>query len=308
MRALVTGGAGFIGSNVADGLSEKGAEVFIVDNLSTGKKENLSGKAEFFNVDITDKDALKKVFEFVKPEIVFHLAAQIDVRKSVAKPAFDASINVIGAINVFELSVEYGVKRVVFSSTGGAIYGEPEKLPATEETEVAPLAPYGVSKYCGEQYLNYFKRLFGIERIILRYANVYGPRQDPLGEAGVVAIFTGKILRGENPVIFGDGEQTRDYVYVKDVVRANILAIDGKEGTYNIGTGIETSVNELVKMFEKAIGKKITPEYAPPRKGEVQRISLSFEKAKKELGFEPEYSLEKGLRETIAWYRNKGKF
>ncbi len=308
MRALVTGGAGFIGSNVADGLSEKGAEVFIVDNLSTGKKENLSGKAEFFNVDITDKDALKKVFEFVKPEIVFHLAAQIDVRKSVAKPAFDASINVIGAINMFELSVEYGVKRVVFSSTGGAIYGEPEKLPATEETEVAPLAPYGVSKYCGEQYLNYFKRLFGIERIILRYANVYGPRQDPLGEAGVVAIFTGKILRGENPVIFGDGEQTRDYVYVKDVVRANILAIDGKEGTYNIGTGIETSVNELVKMFEKAIGKKITPEYAPPRKGEVQRISLSFEKAKKELGFEPEYSLEKGLRETIAWYRNKGKF
>ncbi|MCD6427966.1 MAG: SDR family NAD(P)-dependent oxidoreductase, partial [Caldisericaceae bacterium] len=301
MRALVTGGAGFIGSNISDGLSENGAEVFIVDNLSTGKKENLSGKAEFFNVDITDKDALRKVFESVKPEIVFHLAAQIDVRKSAANPAFDASVNVIGAINVFELSVEYGAKRIVFSSTGGAIYGEPEKLPATEETEVAPLAPYGVSKYCGEQYLNYFKRLFGIERVILRYANVYGPRQDPLGEAGVVAIFTGKILRGENPVIFGDGEQTRDYVYVKDVVRANILAINGKEGTYNIGTGIETSVNELVKMFEKITGKEIIPQYAPPRKGEVRRISLSYEKAKKELGFEPEYSLEKGLRETLQW-------
>jgi UDP-glucose 4-epimerase len=303
MRALVTGGAGFIGSNVADGLSENGAEVFIVDNLSTGKKENLSGKAEFFNVDITDKDALRKVFESVKPEIVFHLAAQIDVRKSAANPAFDASVNVIGAINVFELSVEYGAKRIVFSSTGGAIYGEPEKLPATEETEVAPLAPYGVSKYCGEQYLNYFKRLFGIERVILRYANVYGPRQDPLGEAGVVAIFTGKILRGENPVIFGDGEQTRDYVYVKDVVRANILAINGKEGTYNIGTGIETSVNELVKMFEKITGKEIIPQYAPPRKGEVRRISLSYEKAKKELGFEPEYPLKKGLRETLQWFR-----
>ncbi len=200
MRALVTGGAGFIGSNVADRLSENGAEVFIVDNLSTGKKENLSGKAEFFNVDITDKDALRKVFESVKPEIVFRLAAQIDVRKSATNPAFDASVNVIGAINVFELSVEYGAKRIVFSSTGGAIYGESEKLPATEETEVALLAPYGVSKYCGEQYLNYFKRLFGIERVILRYANVYGPRQDPLGEAGVVAIFTGKILREKTPL------------------------------------------------------------------------------------------------------------
>ncbi len=308
MRAIVTGGAGFIGSNIVDGLTKNGADVWIVDNLSTGKKENLNNKAEFVKLDIADRNALEKVFKSVKPEIVFHLAAQIDVRKSVAKPAFDASVNVIGAINVFELSVEYGVKRIVFSSTGGAIYGEPEKLPATEETEVAPLAPYGVSKYCGEQYLNYFKRLFGIERVILRYANVYGPRQDPLGEAGVVAIFTGKILKGANPVIFGDGKQTRDYVYVKDVMRANILAINGKEGTYNIGTGIETSVNELVKMFEKVTGKKITPEYAPPRKGEVRRISLSYEKAKKELGFEPEYSLEKGLRETIAWYRNEGKF
>ncbi len=308
MKALVTGGAGFIGSNVVDELIEQGIDVYIIDNLSTGKPQNINKNARFYNLDITNRSAVDHVFKTVKPEVVFHLAAQIDVRKSVAQPAFDASINVIGAINVFELSVKHSIRRVVFSSTGGAIYGEPEELPATENTEVAPLAPYGVSKYCGEQYLNYFNRLFGLQRVILRYANVYGPRQDPLGEAGVVAIFTGKILNGETPTIFGNGEQTRDYVYVKDVVQANLLAINGKEGTYNIGTGIETSVNELVKMLEKVSGKKITPSYAPPRKGEVQRISLDFKKAKMLLGFQPKYSLEEGLRETFDWYKALEEF
>ncbi len=307
MRVLVTGGAGFIGSNVADGLLENGADVSVIDNLSTGKEENLNKKAKFFQTDITDRESLEKAFEVVKPEIVFHLAAQIDVRKSVSEPAYDSKINVTGAINVFELSVKYGVRRIVFSSTGGALYGEPRKLPATEETEIAPLSAYGVSKYSGEQYLNYFKRLYGIERVILRYANVYGPRQDPLGEAGVVAIFTGKILKGERPVIFGDGNQTRDYVYVEDVVKANMLAINGKEGIYNIGTGIETSVNELVSIFGKIMCKKIEPVYAPPRRGEVQRIALSFEKARRELGFAPEYALEKGLSETVSWYKNRFK-
>ena len=303
MNVLVTGGAGFIGSNVVDGLLDNGFNVTVLDNLSTGKKENLNPLSRFYKTDIRDKKALEEIFKEVKPEIIYHLAAQIDVRKSVADPAFDALTNIIGSINLFELAVKYNVKRIIFSSTGGALYGEPDNLPANESTEIAPLAPYGVSKYCTEQYLNYFKRIYGIERVILRYANVYGPRQDPLGEAGVVAIFTGRILNGEKPIIYGDGNQTRDYVYVKDIVKANLLAMDGKEGTYNVGTGIETSVNGLVKMFSSALNKKIDPIYAPPRKGEVQRISLNGAKAKRELGFIPEYSLERGLKETIEWFK-----
>ena len=303
MNVLVTGGAGFIGSNVVDGLLDNGFKVTVLDNLSTGKKENLNPLSRFYKTDIRDKKALEEIFKEVKPEIIYHLAAQIDVRKSVADPAFDALTNIIGSINLFELAVKYNVKRIIFSSTGGALYGEPDNLPANESTEIAPLAPYGVSKYCTEQYLNYFKRIYGIERVILRYANVYGPRQDPLGEAGVVAIFTGRILNGEKPIIYGDGNQTRDYVYVKDIVKANLLAMDGKEGTYNVGTGIETSVNGLVKMFSSALNKKIDPIYAPPRKGEVQRISLNGAKAKRELGFIPEYSLERGLEETIEWFK-----
>ncbi len=305
MKALVTGGAGFIGSNIVDKLVDKEFEVFVVDNLSTGKEVNLNRNAKFFNVDVTNRKNLEDVFKQVKPDLVFHLAAQIDVRKSVANPSLDAFVNVIGAINVFELSVQSNVRRIIFSSTGGALYGEPERLPAGEGTEVAPLAPYGVSKYCSEQYLNYFKKLYGIERVILRYANVYGPRQDPLGEAGVVAIFTGKTLKGEQPIIFGDGTQTRDYIYVKDVVEANLHAIDGKEGIYNVGTGIETSVNDLIKMFSSILHKEIKPIYAPPRIGEVQRISLDAGKAKEELGFIPRYTLKQGLEETIRWFKDK---
>ncbi len=300
---LVSGGAGFIGSNVVDGLIENGFDVFIVDNLSTGKEKNLNPNAKFFNADIRDKVKLNEIFEEVKPQYVFHIAAQIDVRKSVSDPHFDASINVLGSINMFELSVKHKVKRIIFSSTGGALYGEPEKLPAHEDTEIAPLAPYGVSKYCSEQYLNYFKRLYGIERVILRYANVYGPRQDPLGEAGVVAIFTGKILNNEKPTIFGDGNQTRDYIYVKDVVNANLLAINGKEGVYNIGTGIETSVNKLIDIFSELTEKKIEPVYAPPRPGEVNRISLDYGRAEKMLGFKPKYTLKEGIKETLIWFK-----
>ena len=299
MNILVTGGAGFIGSNIIDALIDLGHKVFVVDNLSAGKKENINPNAVFYEVDITDKKMFESVFKEVHPEVVFHTAAQIDVRKSVENPQFDGEVNIIGSINVFELSVKYGVKRIVFSSTGGALYGEPKVLPAKENSPIEPLSPYGVSKYCAEHYLNYFKKLYGIERVILRYANVYGPRQDPLGEAGVVAIFTGKILNNEKPVIFGDGNQTRDYIFVEDVVRANVLAIDGKEGIYNIGTGIETSVNDLVKMFSKILNKHIEPVYAPPRKGEVQRIALDASKAKKKLSFVPEISLEEGLKNTI---------
>jgi len=295
MKILVTGGAGFIGSNVSDALVKDGHEVTVLDNLSTGKEENINPEVKFYNVDLLDMESLELVFREFKPDVVNHHAAQIDVRKSVEDPAFDAETNIIGSLNLFELSINYGVRRIIFSSTGGALYGEPSNLPATEDTPIEPLSPYGVSKYCVENYLNYFKRLYGIERVILRYANVYGPRQDPLGEAGVVAIFTGKILKGEKPVIYGDGNQTRDYVFVEDVVQANVLALEGKEGIYNIGTGKETSVNELIEVFSKVLGREIKPEYAPPRIGEVHRISLDGEKAKKELGFVPKYSLEEGI-------------
>jgi UDP-glucose 4-epimerase len=295
MKILVTGGAGFIGSNVVDALVKDGHEVTVLDNLSTGKEENINPEVKFYNVDLLDMESLELVFREFKPDVVNHHAAQIDVRKSVEDPAFDAETNIIGSLNLFELSINYGVRRIIFSSTGGALYGEPSNLPATEDTPIEPLSPYGVSKYCVENYLNYFKRLYGIERVILRYANVYGPRQDPLGEAGVVAIFTGKILKGEKPVIYGDGNQTRDYVFVEDVVQANVLALEGKEGIYNIGTGKETSVNELIEVFSKVLGREIKPEYAPPRKGEVHRISLDGEKAKKELSFVQKYSLEEGI-------------
>jgi UDP-glucose 4-epimerase len=303
MRILVTGGAGFIGSNVVDALVKDGHEVTILDNLSTGKEENINPEVKFYNVDLLDMESLELVFREFKPDVVNHHAAQIDVRKSVEDPAFDAETNIIGSINLFELSINYGVRRIIFSSTGGALYGESSNLPASEDTPIEPLSPYGVSKYCVENYLNYFKRLYGIERVILRDANVYGPRQDPLGEAGVVAIFTGKILKGETPVIYGDGTQTRDYIYVTDLVRANVLALEGKEGIYNIGTGRETSVNELIEIFSKVLGREIKPEYASPRKGEVSRISLNGEKAKKELSFVLKYSLEEGIRKTIEWYR-----
>jgi UDP-glucose 4-epimerase len=305
MKILVTGGAGFIGSNVSDALVKDGHEVAVVDNLSTGKEENINPEVKFYNIDLLDLESLELVFREFKPDVVNHHAAQIDVRKSVEDPAFDAETNIIGSINLFELSINYGVRRIIFASTGGALYGEPKALPASEDTPIEPLSPYGVAKYCVENYLNYFKRLYGVERVILRYANVYGPRQDPLGEAGVVAIFTGKILKGEKPVIFGDGIQTRDYVYVEDVVKANVLALEGKEGTYNIGTGKETSVNELIEVFSKVLGREIKPEYAPPRIGEVHRISLDGEKAKRELSFVPNYSLPEGIRKTIEWYRGK---
>lgn len=303
MKILITGGAGFIGSNVVDGYISLGHEVAIIDNFLTGKRENVNISAKLYEGDLRDKDFVNFVLGDFGPDIVNHHGAHIDVRKAVEMPLLDAEINVLGSINLFNASVKNRVKRIIFASTGGALYGEPKTLPAKEDIPVNPLSPYGVSKYCAENYLNYFKKLYGIERVILRYANVYGPRQDPLGEAGVVAIFTGRILNNEKPIIYGDGNQTRDYIYVEDVVKANILALDGKEGTYNIGTSIETSVNDLLKMFSKIINKEIQPLYLPPRIGEVQRISLDVSKAKEELGFMPEFSLEDGINKTIEWYK-----
>jgi len=307
MKALVTGGAGFIGSNLADALLARGDEVVVVDDLSTGKRENLEGAladgAKLVEADIRDRAALEQLAGAERPEVVFHLAAQIDVRKSIADPAFDASINVGGTANVLEAARVAGSRRVVFSSTGGAIYGEGEgqELPLAEDAPLAPEAPYGQSKFAGEGYLSLYERLYGLSTIPLRLGNVYGPRQDPLGEAGVIAIFCGKLRAGGRPTVFGDGKQTRDYIYVGDVVAAMLAAAEAETtGPVNIGTGIETDVLELARQLGELGGAEgFEPEFAPARTGEVQRISIDPARAGRELGWRAETGLEDGLRLTL---------
>ena len=297
MRALVTGGAGFIGSHVADGLLARGDEVTILDDLSAGRRENVPAGARLVEGDIRDPAA---VFAEVKPEVCFHLAAQKDVRISVARPDHDAELNVIGTIRVLEAAREHGT-QIVFSSTGGAMYGECEE-PATEDKKPEPLAPYGTSKLAGEEYLATYNRLYGARHVSLRLGNVYGPRQDPHGEAGVVAIFFSRLLDGETPTIFGDGKQTRDYIYVGDVVRATLASQEVDGGVYNVGTGRETSVLELLELCVRVAGRDVEPEFAPPRAGELQRSVLDPGRAVDELGWRPERSLEEGLRETWEWF------
>jgi UDP-glucose 4-epimerase len=307
MKALVTGGAGFIGSNLTDALLARGDEVFVVDDLSTGRRENLepglANGATLVEADIRDREALEELFGRERPEVVFHLAAQIDVRKSIVDPAFDASINVGGTANVLEAARVAESRRVVFSSTGGAIYGEGEgqQLPLAEEAPLAPEAPYGQSKYAGEGYLALYERLYELSSVPLRLGNVYGPRQDPLGEAGVIAIFCGKLRAGERPTVFGDGRQTRDYIYVGDVVSAMLAAAEAETtGPINVGTGIETDVLELVRQLGELGGNgNFEPEFAPPRTGEVQRISIDPARAGRELGWRAEMGLEEGLRVTL---------
>jgi UDP-glucose 4-epimerase len=305
MRALVTGGAGFIGSNLVDALVERGDEVIVVDDISTGRRENLTQAlergAELVESDIRDARSMHDVFGRARPEVVFHLAAQIDVRHSVADPAADARINVEGTINVLNASLEAGVARFVNTSTGGAIYGEGQILPAPEDHPVAPMSPYGNSKFCAENYCSLFRRLHGLSTVSLRYGNVYGPRQDPLGEAGVIAIFCGKLLEGARPTVYGDGKQTRDYDWVGDVVAANLAAAGtDTPGPYNVGTGRETSVLELVEiMREVGGGASFEPEFAPERPGEVQRIAIDPSRAREELGWEPKMDLRDGLERTL---------
>jgi UDP-glucose 4-epimerase len=308
MRALVTGGAGFIGSNIVDALVERGDEVTVVDDLSTGKRENLAGAgAELVEADIRDAAALRELVGRVRPEVVFHLAAQIDVRKSAADPAWDAGVNVLGTINLLQAALDGGVRRFVNTSTGGAIYGEGRTLPATEDHPQAPEAPYGQSKLAAEGYNDLYRRLHGLSTVSLRYGNVYGPRQDPLGEAGVIAIFCGKLLDGERPTIFGDGEQTRDYVYVGDVVAANLAAAASEAtGAFNVGLGVETSVLDLVRALGDISGKEFEPDFAPARAGEVQRISIDPARAAAELGWQPRVALRDGLERTLASLRPKG--
>ena len=298
MRAIVTGGAGFIGSHVADALLERGDEVHVLDNLSHGKRENLRDGARLVEGDI--REPLEELFDRVRPEACFHLAAQADVRVSVERPDYDADVNVIGTLHVLEAARRHGT-QVVFASTGGAIYGECDE-PAPETAERRPLAPYGTSKLAGEEYLGTWNRLHRARHVSLRLGNVYGPRQEPHGEAGVVAIFMGLLRDGGTPKIYGDGSQTRDYVYAGDVVRSVLRALESDGGgVYNVGTGTETSVVALYEAIQQASGIPQEPDFAPPRLGELQRSVLDPTLAARKLGWRPECSLADGLAETWSW-------
>jgi UDP-glucose 4-epimerase len=302
MRVILTGGAGFVGSHVADQLLARGHEVAIVDDLSSGKKENVPDGAILYERDI--RDGCAEIFEEFEPDALSHQAAQMDVRRSVREPDFDADVNVLGTVRLLQRCVEQGVRRVVFASTGGAVYGEQREFPAPEDHPQYPISPYGVSKLAGERYLHFYRAQYGLPYAALRYANVYGPRQDPHGEAGVVAIFCGNLAAGRGSTINGSGEQTRDYVYVEDVARANVLALEGEapSGAYNIGTGIETSVNGLYEALREISGKDLPAEYAPARPGEQLRSSIDPAKASKALGWRPRVELAAGLEETLAYF------
>jgi len=306
MRTLVTGGAGFIGSNLVDALLARGDEVAVADDLSTGRRENLAEALEagatLHELDVVDGAALRALMERERPEVVFHLAAQIDVRRSVADPAFDARVNVEGTVNVLEAARAAGARRVVYSSTGGAIYGEADAIPTPEDAAIRPLAPYGQAKHAGGGYLALAASLHGLSTIALRYANVYGPRQDPLGEGGVIAIFCGCLASGTQPTIFGDGEQTRDFVYVADVVAANLLAAESAAtGAVNVGSGVETSVLHLAAAMRELGGEApFEPRLADARAGEVRRSCLDATRAGELLGWAPQVDLHEGLRRTLA--------
>jgi UDP-glucose 4-epimerase len=304
-RVLVTGGAGFIGSNTVDLLVGAGYDVSVADNLSSGRRGNVNKAASFHKADMTSPK-LWEVFEKERPEAAIHLAAQIDVRRSIRDPAYDASQNILGSINLLECCRRRGVRKIVYASSGGAVYGEPKANPCGEGHPANPLCPYGASKYAVEKYVRMYGTLYGIDYNILRYGNVYGPRQDPLGEAGVVAIFTGLIGRGRPPVIWGDGLQTRDFCYVGDVAEANLAGLrkTGKSKVYNIGSGKETSVNEITSLLAKAFGSGVKPRHGKAVPGEVRRICLDVGLAARELGWKPKKTLEEGVKATVEWMRD----
>jgi UDP-glucose 4-epimerase len=303
MKVLLTGGAGFIGSNIADRLLELGHEVVIVDNLVTGRRENIPPKAKFYEMDICDT-RISEIFTSEKPDLVNHHAAQMDVRKSVDDPIYDANINVIGAINLLQNCIRSDVKKFIFASTGGAIYGEQDYFPADENHPLRPLSPYGITKLTTEKYLYFYNQTYGLKFSILRYANVYGPRQNPHGEAGVVAIFIERILSGGKPVINGDGLQTRDYVFVGDVVKANELVITASDNkTYNIGTGLETTVNEIYGRIVNHTDKSIPEHHGPAKAGEQKRSVLDNTLIFKELAWRPSVSLDEGIKNTVEYFK-----
>ncbi len=303
MKILVTGGAGFIGSHVVDAYLAEGHEVTVVDNLSTGRRENVNPKARFYQVDIRDQE-LGAVFAEGQFDVVNHHAAQMDVRRSVEDPIYDAQVNVLGTINLLQNCKKYGVRSFLFASTGGAVYGEQSTFPADEEHPTWPACPYGITKLACEKYIHFYGTTYGMRYLILRYANVYGPRQNPFGEAGVVAIFASRLLTGKEAVIHGDGLQMRDYVYVGDVVRANLLALHASGNDYlNIGTGIETDVNTIFAKLNALCGAQQPEIHDAPKEGEQRRSVLNIAKAKAVLGWEPEVGLDEGLARTVAWFR-----
>ncbi len=304
MHILVTGGAGFIASNIVDAYVHEGHQISIVDNLSSGKKANINKEVKFYNVDITNSKKISRIFEKEKFDIVNHHAAQIDVRKSVADPVFDAQVNILGTLNILESCHKHGVKKVIFASSGGVIYGEcKEGLFPEEQSEAKPLSPYGVTKLGVEYYLKYYRAIYNISYTILRYGNVYGPRQDPFGEAGVVAIFSQAMLKNKDIFIFGDGEQLRDYVYVNDIVQANLLALSkGDNEVFNIGTGITSSVNRLFNELKTINNYNKDPIYKPARPGELFRSCLNINKAEEKLNWTAKTSLKEGLEKTVNWF------
>ncbi|MBN2001592.1 NAD-dependent epimerase/dehydratase family protein [candidate division KSB1 bacterium] len=301
MNILVTGGAGFIGSHIVDAYLGLGHHVVIVDNLSSGRKQNINKKADFYQMDIQDK-GIRELFEKYRFKVVNHQAAQMDVRKSVQDPIYDAQNNVIGLLNVLQNCVAFSIRKVVFASSGGAVYGEQDCFPADEQHNTQPLSPYGITKLIGEKYLYFYKQNGGPDYVALRYANVFGPRQNPHGEAGVVAIFSKMLLSGDQPVINGTGEQTRDFVYVKDVVQANVLALEyPSSDIFNVGTGIETNVNQIYRAINQLTGANKPEKHGPGKEGEQFRSVISHVKIKK-AGWEPAYSVERGLTETVEYF------
>ncbi|MCD6452021.1 MAG: NAD-dependent epimerase/dehydratase family protein [Acidobacteria bacterium] len=303
MKILVTGGAGFIGSHLVDHLIDLGHEVVVVDDLSFGRRENINPKAKFYQIDIRSPE-LGEILKKEHPDIVNHHAAQVNLRRSMEEPLFDAEVNAVGSLNLIHQSAEAGVSKLIYSSTGGALYGEPKVIPATEDHPIAPLSLYGVHKYIVEHYLRLYSTSHNLRYTVLRYGNVYGPRQNPKGEAGVVAIFSLKMLRGERPVIFGDGSKTRDYVYIEDVVRANILALEGGDNeVFNVGTGLEVTDQEIFDKVREKVGCDIEPIYGEKRPGEIDHIALAYTKIKKTLGWEPKVSLDEGVSRAVSYYR-----
>lgn len=309
MRILVTGGAGFIASHVADGYISAGHDVAVLDDLSRGSRQNLNPEARFYRGDVRDADFVASVFAEERPEVLNHHAAQMDVRRGVREPLFDASVNILGSLNLLQSAIKHGCKRVIYVSTAGAAYGEPENMPVKEEDPIKPITPYGISKHTVEHYLFTYAHLFGIGYVVLRYGNVYGPRQNSQGEAGVFAVFSEQMLAGIQPVIYGDGKKIRDYIFVADVVKANIAALERGDGDiFNIASGIGTTDQEIFELVRDLLGKReVRPNYVPVRPGEIEKIRLDISKAKRLLCWTPQIPIAEGARQTTAYFQELTK-